>query len=187
MPVAEDLLRILIEPARHAGYEFEDAALPAEMVEEVADEPGALALISFTAAKLWELRDRHFKQLTRKAYKSLGGVGGALARHAELTLDAMPQEERHLTREAFRHLVTTQATRAVLERKELRQLLGDTEHADGVMEKLVAARLLVASEDESGAETLEIVHEALLVAWPRLVDWRRDDVEGARPREQLRS
>ena len=37
-------------------------------------------------ARLWELRDRHFRRLTRKAYDALGGVGGALAGHAEETL-----------------------------------------------------------------------------------------------------
>ena len=187
VPAEEDLLRILVEPARRHGYEFEGAALPQEMVEEVADQPGALALISFTAAKLWELRDRHFKQLTRAAYKLLGGVGGALARHADVTLDELPPEERALAREAFRHLVTSQSTRAVLARKDLRQLLGGDEQSDRVIEKLITARLLVASENEQGAETIEIVHEALLVAWPRLVEWRREDAEGARFREQLRT
>ena len=186
VPAADDLLRIVTEPARRVGYELE-GDLAAEMVKEVADQPGSLALISFTASKLWELRDRHFKQLTRSAYRTLGGVGGALARHAELTLDGMLPEERALTREAFRHLVTSQNTRAVLPRKELRQLLGSDAHADGVLEKLVAARLLVASENESGAETIEVIHEALLVTWPRLVEWRREDSEGTRFREQLRS
>jgi WD40 repeat protein len=186
VPAAEDLRRILIEPARRAGYEFEDPELPAEMVDEVAEQPGALALLSFAAAALWDLRDRHFRQLTRKAYRSLGGVGGALARHAEATLAAMTAEEQRLTREAFRHLVTTQNTRAVLDRTELRQLLGDAPHVDRVIERLVEARLLVASENERGAETIEVIHEALLAAWPRLVEWRREDVAGARLREQLR-
>ena len=187
VPATEDLLRIVVEPARRAGYELEDPELAQEIVREVADQPGALALISFTAEKLWELRDRHFHQLTRSAYKSLGGVGGALARHAELTLQAMMPEEQALTREAFRHLVTTQGTRTVLARDDLRQLLGGGEHADRVMEKLVGARLLVASENEAGVETIELVHEALLVAWPRLAEWRREDADGTRFREQLRS
>src|SRR5205823_107501 len=159
VPVADDLRRIVVEPARRLGYEIE-GDLAAEMVKEVADQPGALPLISFTASKLWELRDRHFKQLTRAAYKLLGGVGGALARHADVTLDDMPQDERALAREAFRQLVTTQNTRAVLPHKDLRALLGGSDAADRVIEKLVAARLLVASENESGAETIEIVHEA---------------------------
>jgi WD40 repeat protein/tRNA A-37 threonylcarbamoyl transferase component Bud32 len=187
VPVADDLRRIVVEPARRAGYVFDDPGLPREMVQEVADQPGALPLISFTAAKLWELRDRHFRQLTRTAYNALGGVGGALARHADVTLEAMLPEERALAREAFRHLVTTQNTRAVLTRKDLRQLLGSSDHADRLLEKLVAARLVVASENEAGNETIEIVHEALLSAWPRLVGWRHEDAEGARFREQLRS
>ena len=188
-PSRDDLIRTIVEPARRIGYELSTIGeeLASEMVAEVAEQPGALALLSFTAQKLWELRDRHFKQLTRSAYKTLGGVGGALAKHAELTLDEMSPEERALTREAFRHLVTTETTRAVVPRAELRQLLGNTAHADSVIEKLVAARLLVASENDTGAETVEVVHEALLVTWPRLVEWRREDSEGTRFREQLRS
>src|SRR5439155_5630792 len=122
VPAIDDLERVLVEPARRAGYEFEDRELAAEMVREVADQPGALALISFAASKLWELRDRHFKQLTRAAYKTLGGVGGALARHADVTFEALALEERALAREAFRHLVTTENTRAVLTHAELQQL-----------------------------------------------------------------
>src|SRR5262249_31120735 len=82
-PPAAELRRILIEPARRAGYDFDDAALPDEMVAAVAEQPGALALLSFTAACLWQQRDRQFRQLTRRTYVEMGGVGGALAQHAE--------------------------------------------------------------------------------------------------------
>jgi WD40 repeat protein/serine/threonine protein kinase len=187
IPGADDLLRILVEPARRAGYELEDEALPREMVAEVADQPGALALLSFTAAQLWERRDRHFKQLTRKAYQQLGGVGGALAQHAERTLEAMVPDQRALVRVAFRNLVTTEGTRAVLSRAELRQVLGATASADAVIERLVDARLVVTSEGDDGHDRVEVVHEALLSAWPRLVEWGREDAIGARLHEQLRS
>ncbi|TMQ07028.1 MAG: hypothetical protein E6J91_36620, partial [Deltaproteobacteria bacterium] len=186
VPAAADLVRIIVEPAHRAGYELEDGALAADMVAEVAHQPGALALLSFTAAALWEQRDRHFKQLTRGVYRALGGVAGAFARHAEATLSAMTAEQRRLTREAFRHLVTTQNTREVLARAELRQLLGGDARSDAVIEKLIAARLLVASDDQAG-EAIEIVHEALLAAWPRLAQWRREDTDGARLRELLRT
>ena len=86
----EALARIIVEPARCFGYEFEDAALPARMVEAVTGVPAAVALISFTASRLWELRDRHFHQLSTKAYDAIGGVTGALSRHADETVDAMP-------------------------------------------------------------------------------------------------
>ena len=186
-PAESQLRRILVEPLRHAGYEFEDPTLPDEMVDEVAQARGALALLSFTASRLWELRDRRFHQITRKAYTSLGGVGGGLARHAEETLQAMPPEQQRLVREIFRRAVTAEGTRAVLSRAELEQVLGGTRHA-AVIEKLVAARLLAVSEGEaSEGDRVEITHEALLEAWPRLVQWRREDAEGVRLRDELRA
>ncbi|HEY8145995.1 MAG TPA: protein kinase [Kofleriaceae bacterium] len=186
-PAPPELRRILVEPLRRAGYEFDDPALPQEMVEEVADRPAALALLSFTASRLWELRDRRFRQVGHKAYRSLGGVGGALAQHAEATLKAMSAAEQRLTREVFRAAVTAEGTRAVLAVDELRHAVGGGASADGVIEKLVAARLLVISDGEAGGERIEITHEALLDAWPRLVAWRREDAEGARLRDQLRA
>jgi WD40 repeat protein len=186
-PDRADLRRILTEPLRQVGYELDDPALADEMVEAVAERPGALALLSFTAAQLWELRDRRFRHLSRKAHDSLGGVGGALAQHAEATLKAMHPEEQRLCREVFRHLVTAEGTRAVLSRGELDDVLGGGAHAGAMLEKLVAARLLVVAEGEGGSERIEVTHEALLDAWPRLVAWRRQDAEGARLRDQLRA
>ena len=183
-PLVDDLVRMLVEPARRVGYELDDPTLARAMAEEVADRPGALPLLSFTAARLWELRDRQLGLLTRKACDAIGGVSGALAQHAEDTLAAMPPEARHLVREAFRHLVTAEGTRAVLSRAELVQLLGGNQ---SVIEQLIGARLITAAEGEGGEERIELVHEALIVAWPRLVEWRREDVEGARLRDQLRA
>ena len=184
-PGRADLLRILVEPARKSGYEFEDAELPAEMVDAVEELPGALPLLSFTASRLWELRDRRLRRLTRRAHDGLGGVGGALGKHAEATLAELPAAQQVVVRETFRHLVTSAGTRAVMGRRELGQILGP--EADEVLERLIAARLLVGYEGESGQEQIEIIHEALLASWPRLVGWRGEDAEHVRMREQLRS
>jgi WD40 repeat protein/serine/threonine protein kinase len=186
-PDREDLLKILTEPARQAGYEFEDRELPREIVDSVAERTGALPLIAFTAARLWAKRERHARLLIRNSYEEMGGVGGALARHAEEIMARITREEQRLTREVFRHLVTAEGTRAVLTRPELIQVLGASSQTEAVIEKLIAERLLVASEAEGGAEQIEIVHEALLKAWPRLVKWRQEDAEGVRLRDQLRS
>jgi WD40 repeat protein/serine/threonine protein kinase len=186
-PPVDDLERILVEPAHRSGYAFEDEDLPQQMVATVAGEPGALALLSFTAARLWELRDRERRRLTRRAYHALGGVGGALAQHAEDTLQTMPPGHQALVREVFRHLVTADGTRAVLRRSELDQILGGGDAAAAVLEILIHARLLVASEGDAGEDRVEVVHEALLSSWPRLVGWQREDAEGARLRDQLRA
>ena len=186
-PSRGDLRRILTEPARRMGYELEDAELVDEMVGAVADNPSALALLSFTAARMWELRDRQFRKLRRKVYTSIGGVGGALAQHAEDVILKMAPEERELVREAFRLLVTADGTRAVIARSELLEGLGGGAAAARVIETLVQARLAVSAEAEGGTVTIEITHEALLGSWPRLVSWRRDDAETARLRDQLRA
>jgi WD40 repeat protein/serine/threonine protein kinase len=186
-PVKDDLMRILIEPLKHVGFAFEDEQLPHQMVDEVADQQGALALLSFTASKLWDLRDRHFRRLTRGAYQSLGGVGGALANHAEATLAQMGSEEQRLVREVFRALVTAEGTRAVLSRRELGEILGAGATTEAVLERLIQARLLVASEGGRGEDRIEVVHETLLRSWPRLVAWQREDAENVRLRDLLRA
>ena len=184
-PSRDALVRIVDEPARRAGYALSDPELARDMVNVVVDRPGALALLSFTASRLWELRDRRFRQLTRNAYDAMGGVGGALGRHAEATLDTMSPNEQGFVREVFRHLVTADGTRAVITSKELHQRLA-TPRADAVIDKLVAARLITVSESESESH-IEVIHEALISAWPRLQRWVREDVDGARMRDQIRT
>ncbi len=186
IPDSAQLLRILILPARKAGYEFEDNKLPIEIMEELKGQPSALPLLAFTAAKLWEQRDKQFKLLRRRSYELMGGVGGALAKHAESMLQQMTQAEQILVREAFRHLVTSYGTRSILTRSELLQLLGNTKNGESIIEKLILSRLLVSTEGEKGIDRIEIVHEALLSTWPRLIKWQREDAEGARLRDQLR-
>lgn len=186
-PAKAELLRVITEPARRVGYGFDDETLPARMVTEVSEYSGALALLSFTASQLWELRDRQLQQMRSQTYEALGGVGGALAHHAEMTLAQMGPDEGALVREAFRHLVTSESTRAVLSRKEMLDVLGNSSAATSVLEKLVVARLLVTSEDGGGDDKIEIIHEALIASWPRLVGWLREDAETARLRDSLRA
>ena len=189
--------RALVQPALACGYRFEDEALVDEMIRDVSRERGALPLLAFAASRLWEKRDRDRGLLTREAYKEIGGVGGALAQHAELTLERIGQKRIPLVRELFRNLVTSQGTRAVRERDELLSVfdgesatMGTRADAEDVVNALVDARLLnsyvQAVESGDNQQLLEIVHESLLIAWPRLVQWRAQEADGAQIRDQLR-
>jgi WD40 repeat protein len=113
------LRRALTQPALQCGYRFEDDELVDEMLAEVEGERGALPLLAFAAARLWEKRDRETGLLTRQAYHDIGGVGGALARHAEATIDHIGHERLPIVRELFRNLVTSEGTRAVREWSDL--------------------------------------------------------------------
>jgi WD40 repeat protein len=187
----EDLQRALVEPAGKRGYRFEDEALVEEMVGHVEGERAALPMLAFTVSRLWEKRDREKKLLTRQAYEEIGGVAGALAQHAEATLERIGSERQDMVREIFRNLVTAQGTRAVIDREELLSAFPDRFSAEEVLRKLGEARLLTfyeveGREGEPGHHRVEVAHESLLKAWPRLVRWQAQDEEGALLRDQLK-
>jgi WD40 repeat protein len=192
-PTGSALRRALVQPALKCGYKFDNEALVDEMIGEVADERGALPLLAFATARLWEHRDRGRGLLTREAYEHIGGVGGALAQHAETTLERIGLDQIPIVRELFRNLVTSQGTRAARDRKDL---LSVFEAADGparrVLDALIDARLLtsyeVSAADDGGepSQQVEIIHESLLSNWPRLVRWQTQDADSAQLRDQLR-
>jgi hypothetical protein len=197
-PLSDNALRrALVQPALACGYRFEDDSLIDEMMREVSLERGALPLLAFAASRLWDRRDREAGLLTRQAYQEIGGVAGALAQHAEATLEQIGREGIPLVRELFRNLVTSQGTRAVRDRDELLSIFdgnvagaASRSQAEEVMNALVNARLLnsyaSSSNEAERQHSVEIVHESLLTAWPRLVQWRTQDAEGAQIRDQLR-
>jgi len=189
-PTGSALRRALVQPALLCGYRFDDEALADQMLDAVVGERGALPLVAFTLARLWESRDRERGLLTRAAYESISGVTGALAHHAEATLERIGPERASIVREIFRNLVTSHGTRAVSEVEELLSVFGDRGVAGEVLRELVAARLLTTYETEEEAGTwrrcVEVVHESLLVKWPRLVRWQTQDADSAQFRDQLR-
>ncbi len=204
-PTGAALRRALVQPATKCGYRFEADDLVKEMLAEVEGERGALPMLAFAAARLWEKRDRESGLLTREAYQDIGGVGGALARHAEATIDRIGVERLPIVRELFRNLVTAEGTRAVREWNELlsvfdgddkgKQIVGAgfipaREAAKEVLRELIDARLLtsyeIREEDEAPTRRVEIIHESLLANWPRLMGWQTQDADSSRLRDELR-
>ena len=187
----EGLRQALVEPASKRGYRFEDEALVDEMVDAVAGARGALPLLAFAVSRLWEGRKSEEKLLTREAYREIGGVAGALARHAEETLERIGAGMEGTVREIFRNLTTAHGTRAALDLEELLSALPDRAAAEAILTRLINARLLTSWETEAvegqpAEHRIEIVHESLLSAWPRLVRWQTQDADGAQLRDQLR-
>ena len=125
-PAGAALRRALVQPALKCGYRFEDESVIEEMLAQVAGERGALPLAAFAMARLWDRRDRERGLLTRAAYDEIGGVGGALAQHAEATLDRIGQERVPIVRELFRNLITAEGTRAAIDRDELLSVFCDS-------------------------------------------------------------
>ncbi len=232
LPTPDGLRRALVEPAARRLHRFESEVLVDRMVVEAGDRPGALPLLAFAVHRMWLERDRERRLLTEEAYEAIGGVAGALARHAESTMARLSDDRLPVVREIFRNLVTADGTRAARdvdellsvfersalasdggmtlrvrrrtphsERSERSPLTPDSERsaprlspgleaAEEVLRELVDARLLTAYETNPDADRsrrrVEIAHESLLSAWPRLVRWRTRDADAAQLRDQLR-
>jgi len=177
-PALVDLHRIVSEPAARAGYRFDDPGLAVAMVTAAAEATSPLPLLSFAARALWARRDRQLKLLRRADLDALGGLVGALATHADATVDALPGDGEAQVRSLLATLATAEGTRIAASRDEL----VDGGASAAVIDRLIDARLLVSRD---GA--VELVHEALLTAWPRLARWRRDDALAAQLRDGVRS
>jgi len=186
-PDRQGLREAILQPAEMAGYQFEDETIVEQMVNHLENSPAALPLLQFAATQLWELRDRKRRLLTEASYQAIGGIGGALATHADAVLLQLAPLHQGLARAILLRLVTPERTRAIVSLSELAELAPHAREVQQVLDHLVAARLLVvhAAEDNRQASA-EIVHESLLVGWPRLQRWLEETQEDAAFLEQLR-
>ncbi|MFH2008951.1 MAG: protein kinase, partial [bacterium] len=187
-PDRSGLREAITQPLDMVSYRFENLAVVEEMLDELENTPGALPLLQFTAAKLWETRDSHQRMLREDSFHSMGGVGGALAAHADEVLSSLSPDDRKLVRSIFVRLVTSDGTRAIVDVAELRELSGNTGEVQRLVDYLVEARLLVVqTRTEAEGPAVEIVHESLITGWPLLKRWLDESQEHAAFLEQLRS
>ncbi len=172
-PLRGDALRAAIEqPAIHAGYRLEQGLVDL-LVRDTEGEPGALPLLSHALVETWRRRDGPV--LTVDGYLATGGIRGAVARSADRLHDNLPVEQRAMLRSIMLRLVSPSADGDPVRcRVPTRLLLGDRQR-EQIVALLVRTRLVTAE-----ADTVEIAHEALARAWPRLQSWLDEDADGLR-------
>jgi WD40 repeat protein/DNA-binding SARP family transcriptional activator len=169
---ATELRRAIQGPAERTGLEVEPALVDA-LVDEVAGETGGLPLLSTALLDLWRERKDH--SLTLGAYARTGGVRGAIGRHAEAAFRSLGEGEQQVARRMFLRLVAGGDGQPLTRRRVTRSELDadEDESVQKVLAALVERRLLVVDDG-----TVELVHEALLERWQRLVDWLDEDIQG---------
>ncbi|MET8771515.1 hypothetical protein [Streptomyces sp. NPDC004658] len=165
-PMSRDELReAVIRPAQAGGLIVE-RSLTARILDEVEGEPGALPLMSHALLETWHRRKG--RALTETAYEAAGGLRGAIARTAESVYAGMSPAQAELTRAVLLRLVTpgdgTPDTRRPVRREELD--FASAAEIAAVLDSLTRARLLTLDDD-----TVDLAHEALITAWPRLHGW----------------
>ena len=176
---AEDLRELIEGPAVVAGLRIEPELVAAAMSDATGART-ALPHLAHALASTWERRvDR---RLTLDAYRSAGGVAGAMAASGEaLVADLSPTVLERLRRLLLRMVAAGRSAPSVTARPLRLASLDRSDRA--LLDRVVAARLV--STDGAWAR---LSHEAIITSWPTLRRWvdehrgtlrMRDDVETA--------
>ncbi len=194
----DELERAILNPAQRIGLKLEKG-LVSTIIREVGSQPGALPLLQYALAELFDKRDG--RTLTVKAYQEIGGVLGALGRSAEIIYSNLDEATQSAARQLFLRLVTlgegTEDTRRRVLRDELESLItvrgvALTSEAvskgqwSAVIDLFGKARLLSFDHDPiTRSPTIEVAHEALLREWTRLREWLNESRADVRMQRQL--
>ncbi|MFD3581195.1 hypothetical protein [Streptomyces sp. NPDC058683] len=177
-PLAPQRLREAVVRPAAARQHIVERALTARIVADVAGEPGGPPLMAHALREVW--RRRSAKTLTLAAYEAVGGVRGAVAHTAEELHARCTPAEAAAVRALLLRLVTPGDGTGDTRRPAQRAELGTGPTTARVLERLVRARLLTVDGD-----TVDLAHEALLGAWPRLRGWIDADRERLRAHRRL--
>lgn len=187
---SEELREIMIKPAWVVAYEFESEELINQILEEINHAPGALPLLSFTLHKLFELRDRDQRLLTKKAYQEeLGGVNGALSNHADqIYLNLPSPAHQNFMRKLLLRMVRlndgSYSRRRVYFKTPSRKSedgfideLNYPDHLDATKDevlKILGDSLLLSNGQDKFGPYVEPMHDSLINFWPRCLQWIQD-------------
>ncbi|WP_369032322.1 nSTAND1 domain-containing NTPase [Streptomyces adonidis] len=191
-PLSEPELRqVILFPARTVGLDVEPGLVDLLLRDlgvttaHTADEPyeaGRLPLLAHALRGTWQ--QRHGHTLTVDGYRATGGIHQAVAATAEHLHTALDPAAQSAARTLFLHLVRlgdgVQDTRRRLPSDRLGTLGDDPAATARAVEAFADGRLLTRRQDG-----VEITHEALLRAWPRLRRWIDADRAGQLQHQQL--
>jgi WD40 repeat protein/transcriptional regulator with XRE-family HTH domain len=189
-PLSRDHVReAIVRPAQSVGATVEDGLVDLILSDLAphdaagyAHDAGALPLLSHALHSTWDRAVEN--RLTIADYRAAGGIDGAVQRTADDLYRALTSADQELARRVFVRLVNLNDDVAVTRRRisplELAHLGGAGASVDDLLERFVEQRLITTH-----ANSVEITHEALLSAWPRLRFWLDADRAGLRLHRQL--
>lgn len=171
--LAGDSLRQAIEgPAAQAGLRLEHGLVDL-LVRDCEGEPGAMPLLSHALVETWQRRDG--RVLTVEGYRASGEIRGAVAHSADRLYESLPADQRPILRSLLLRLVSPSPDGPPVRSRIRTSAIGGDRDRERVLRMLVLARLVTTEED-----SVELAHEALARAWPRLQSWLDEDAAGQR-------
>ncbi|MCB1188948.1 MAG: TIR domain-containing protein [Leptospiraceae bacterium] len=169
---SEELTLSIEKPAIETGLNLEKG-LSELIVQAIGEEPGNLPLLEFCLLELWKKQEKVDRGImTISDYEELGGVKGALVKHADEVFESLSDLDKEKARRIFIQLVHpgsietgTSDTRKITPLNEIGQ------ENFSLLKKLADERLIVANKTKSDVTNIEVIHEALIREWKLLREW----------------
>jgi WD40 repeat protein len=189
-----DLREAIEKPAEARVMYFQPHDLVEQLIDEVADMPGALPLLSFALSELYLKylkRQREAENtgitidraLTQADYQDLGGVIKSLTQRADEEYETLVNEDgayARIIRQVMLRMVALGGGELARRRVPLSELEYPPEKnhlVKVVIDRFTNARLLVKGEDADGNLYVEPAHDALVRGWQRLLMWKQEEEE----------
>ena len=176
-----ELREVIVSPAKNAGYTFDEATVDL-LVADTEGRDGALPLLQCALSWIWQGLQQGITP--SKTLEDIGGVGGALAKGAQVVYDRLDATEQAIARRIFVGLLQWNegmkaATRRRVTMNSLISHRDDPERVKQVIYRFAESgvRLITCSITQEGVETAEITHEALLRHWDLLKQWLEESCD----------
>ncbi|MBW4527747.1 MAG: caspase family protein [Phormidium tanganyikae FI6-MK23] len=185
----EELRQAIEEPASARVMYFNPHGLVDQLIDEVAQMPGALPLLSFALSELYlkylKRQDEAKQQgetidraITEADYEEVGGVTRSLTQRADQEYDALVQKDpdyEYTIRNVMLRMVAVggELARRRVPLSELKYAEPENGRVQKVLERFETARLLTPGTDTEGQPYQEPAHDALVRGWKRLLDWKQ--------------
>jgi len=161
----ERLREAITGPAHAKGFLFQNPTVVDQLAERTVEHAGGLPLLALTLAELWEARAGN--AITDAALSAIGGLSGAIARHADHVVGTLMGDRRQTARRLLCALGRPHTSLSQLD------LGADDAQVTGVLETLVRTRLVFERATPDGPR-YELAHAALYQSWPTLQRWMSD-------------
>jgi tetratricopeptide (TPR) repeat protein len=164
----EELREAIEKPANNVGLKFQKDLVD-KILSEVVGQEGSLPLLEFALTQLWE--NRQGNKLTKEKYDEIGGVEGAIDKHANTIFDKLSSDQQQIALNMLTRLVRVSSANEEGTDTRKKVKLSGLPDAKPIIDKFVSARLLVLNRDTIiNEEIVEVAHEALIRKWDKLTD-----------------
>ncbi len=186
----EELREAIEKPAAARVMYFEPYSLVERLIDEVAQMPGGLPLLSFALSELYlkylqkfraGIRDK--RAITQEDYEEIGGVTQSLTQRPDSEFGKLVKQDP-----AFAQTIQYVMLRMIAvgggELARRRVLLSELKYPEPenarvkeIIRRFSAARLLVRGQDTEGRPYVEPAHDALVRGWQKLLVWKQEEQE----------